>query len=83
MLANSILLNVFHPLRHLPRSNVIYLARDSVTEVEGPGYLDHKRPFIITLLDPFNIVGLVRGRFEQTRFWETHDGIGSSSQGAR
>jgi len=83
MLANSILLNVFHPLRHLPRSNVIYLARDSVTEVEGPGYLDDKRPFIITLLDPFDIVGLVRGKFEQTRFWETHDDIGSSSQGVR
>ena len=42
MLANSVLLNVRHPARFLPRSNKVYLAEDGVTEVEGPGYEDKR-----------------------------------------
>ena len=73
MLANSVLMNARHPLRYLPRSNKIYLDRDGVTEIEGPGYSE-KRLFIITLLDPFDIIGLIRGKDKQSRFWEAQGG---------
>lgn len=79
MLANSVLMNARHPLRYLPRSNKIYLARDGVTEIEGPGYSD-KRMFIMTLLDPFDIVGMIRRKDQQTRFWETEGSAGPGGE---
>jgi hypothetical protein len=75
MFANILMFVVLHPRRYLPESNKIYLARDGVTEVEGPGWKD-PRPFIQTLLDPFDIIGLLgrnRGQGFQ-KFWE-EDGI--------
>jgi hypothetical protein len=69
MLINSVMMNVFHPSRFLPRNNKIFLAEDGVTEVEGPGY-DDKRPFIITLFDPFDIAGLITRRDKKNRYWE-------------
>jgi RTA1 like protein len=69
MLCNSVLMNTFHPSRFLPRNNKIYLAEDGVTEIEGPGY-DDKRPFIVTLFDPFDIVGLIIRRDRKNRYWE-------------
>ena len=75
MLVNSVLLNVNHPGRFLPRSNKIYLARDGVTELEGPGWVD-KRPFLATLLDPFDLVGLFKGRDKETAFWESAEARG-------
>jgi hypothetical protein len=68
MLSNSVLMNVFHPSRYLPRNNKIYLAEDGVTEIEGPGY-DDKRLFIVTLFDPFDIWGLFTGR-DKDKYWE-------------
>lgn len=85
MMINSFMLNARHPMRYLPRNNKIYLAQDCVTEIEGPGYED-KRPFIVTLLDPFDLVGMMKGRNMQQRFWETHTegrqdiGTGESSE---
>jgi len=73
MLCNSVLINVFHPSRFLPPNNKIYLAEDGVTEIEGPGFED-KRPFLLTLFDPFDIVGLVLGRDKKTRYWEQPQG---------
>lgn len=61
MLTNSIMLNVFHPMAYLPRSWKIYLSNDSITELEGDCIMD-KRPFWVTVLDPFDLVGLVKGR---------------------
>ena len=58
-------------MRFLPRNNKIYLAQDGVTEIEGPGYEDRRR-FIITLLDPFDVVGIMKGSSMENRFWETH-----------
>lgn len=52
MLANSFLLNAFHPGRFLPRDSKIYLERDGVTEVEGLGFVDERR-YLWTWLDPF------------------------------
>lgn len=69
MLVNSYLLNIMHPGRFLPRNCKIYLARDGVTELEGPGWQD-KRPLIVTIIDPFDIVGLLTGRDKKTAFWE-------------
>ncbi|KAI9761884.1 MAG: hypothetical protein M1840_001537 [Geoglossum simile] len=70
MLCNSVLMNSFHPSRFLPRNNKIYLAEDGITEIEGPGY-DDKRPFIVTLFDPFDIIGLITRRDRKTKYWES------------
>ncbi|KAL9122574.1 MAG: hypothetical protein Q9187_000867 [Circinaria calcarea] len=72
MLVNSVMFNVFHPARFLPKSNKTYLAQDGVTEREGPGWVD-KRPFIITVFDPFDIGGLILGRDKGNKFWEEDD----------
>jgi len=42
---------------------------DGKTELEGPGAAD-KRPFLLTLFDPFDVVGLVKGTDAKNRFWE-------------
>lgn len=72
MLANGVLLNVRHPRRWLPPSTRVYLARDGVTEVVGPGYRQERR-FLATLVDPFDIYGLVKGRDKQTQFWDEEE----------
>jgi len=72
MVINSFLMNLHHPMRFLPRDNKIYLAEDGVTEIKGPGYQD-RRNFIVTMFDPFDLVGMLRGRNMNQRFWETHD----------
>lgn len=61
MLLNTALLNVIHPMATLPLSWRIYLANDGVTELEGDCVVD-KRPLWVTLLDPFDLVGLIKGR---------------------
>ena len=75
MIINSVLLNARHPARFLPRNNKTYLAQDGVTEIEGPGYED-KRLFLWTIFDPFDIVGLVKGRHKGARYWEEQQEIG-------
>ena len=72
MVVNSFLLNARHPMRFLPQNNKIYLAEDGRTEVEGPGYED-KRRWYVTFVDPFDFVGMARGRNMERRFWETHE----------
>ena len=62
----------------LPRSNKIYLAQDGVTEIEGPGY-EIKRNFLWTLVDPFNLVGLIKGRGKGDRYWEGQQEMGVSA----
>lgn len=76
MLANSVLLNVRHPRRWLPKTTKVYLAKDGVTEVMGPGY-KQERNFFATVFDPFDIYGMVKGRDKQTRFWDD-DGHGEA-----
>ncbi len=71
MMLNSFLLNARHPMRFLPRDNKIYLAEDGVTEIHGPGYQDH-RNFLVTIFDPFDVVGMMKGRNMKQKFWETH-----------
>lgn len=71
MVSNSFLLNARHPMRFLPRDNSIYLAEDGITEVQGPGYQD-KRSFLMTLFDPFDVRGMLKGNDMNQKFWETH-----------
>lgn len=73
MYSNTTLLNVFHPMHSLPRSNKIYLAQDGVTEIEGPGY-DDPRPWIVTFVDPFDIYGLIVHRGKKEKYWEVSEG---------
>jgi hypothetical protein len=70
MFANTTLLNVFPPMQWLPRSNKIYLAKDGVTEIEGPGYEDG-RPFLQTFIDPFDLIGLVTNKGRMEKYWDT------------
>ena len=67
MFGNTVLLNVFYPSRYLPKNNKIYLSEDGKTEIEGPGYED-KRHFLLTLFDPFDIIGLFRKK--DVKYWE-------------
>lgn len=76
MLVNQVLMNVRHPRRYLPKSTKTYLsARDGKTEVTGPGYKD-SRPFLVTLFDPFDLVGLIKGRDKDAKFWEVEEDDG-------
>ncbi|KAL6708270.1 hypothetical protein ACN47E_003194 [Coniothyrium glycines] len=72
MLFNTALLNLFHPGKRLPRSNSVFLARDGVTERKGPGWGDD-RPWLVTVFDPFDVWGLIRGRDKEMRFWDFSD----------
>ncbi|KAM0277529.1 hypothetical protein ACHAQH_005728 [Verticillium albo-atrum] len=68
MLANTVMWNWRHPRRYLPAKCSIYLARDGVTEVEGPGWKDD-RPWLLTVIDPFDLGGCFRERRAQDKFW--------------
>jgi hypothetical protein len=72
MFVNSALLNAWHPGKRLPRSNDVFLARDGVTERRGPGWAD-ERPWLVTVFDPFDVWGLVRGRDKERQFWDMSD----------
>lgn len=80
MLCNQVLMNVRHPRRWLPKSTKTYLAQDGVTEIDGPGYKD-TRPFWQTLVDPFDLFGLLSKGNEDDktkRFWEGNGFDGAS-----
>ena len=74
MVITTYLLNLYPPAKYLPANHKIYLATDGKTELEGPGAADN-RPMLLTLFDPFDVVGLVKGRDAKNRFWE-EDGSG-------
>lgn len=73
MLFNTFMLNIWPPAKYLPRDNKVYLARDGMTELQGPGWED-RRSFLMTVIDPFNVRGLINGEDSKNRFWEK-DGI--------
>ncbi|KAL4781850.1 hypothetical protein BJX76DRAFT_312136 [Aspergillus varians] len=80
MYTNTTMLNIFHPMRYLPHSNKVYLAKDGVTEVEGPGFKD-PRPWIATFVDPFDIAGLIFNKGKQQKYWEVDEsGQGHETQ---
>lgn len=68
MLFNAYLWNVRHPRKYLPKSTKMYLDKDGVTEATGPGFKDTS--WLASLLDPFDLAGLIKGRDKQNRFWD-------------
>lgn len=72
MFINTALLNIWHPGKRLPKSNSVFLDRDGVTERRGPGWADD-RPWIVTVFDPFDVWGLVRGEDKKKQFWDMSD----------
>jgi hypothetical protein len=64
MLINVLELNFFHPGRYLPRSNKVFLDVDGQEKRSESGGWEDKRPFLLTLFDPFDIGGFIR---ENTR----------------
>jgi hypothetical protein len=72
MFVNTALLNLFHPGKCLPQSNSVFLARDGVTERRGPGWADD-RPWLVTVTDPFDLWGLIKGKDKKTQFWDMTD----------
>lgn len=67
MLLVSVALNIWHPATLLPSSNKVYLAVDGVTERMGPGWVD-RRPFLVTLFDPFDLAGLCSKRESNEKY---------------
>lgn len=67
MLVNMVMWNVRHPRRYLPSDYHVYLERDGVTEVEGRGWED-PRPVWQTVVDPFDIGGMLRSRGKESEF---------------
>ncbi|KAH8716892.1 RTA1 like protein-domain-containing protein [Phaeosphaeriaceae sp. PMI808] len=72
MFVNTALLNIYHPGKRLPTSNSIFLSRDGVTERHGPGWADD-RPWLVTVFDPFDIWGLIKGNDKKAQFWDMTD----------
>ena len=67
-----ILLVSFPPGRYLSSSHRVYLHPVDGTERTGPGFSKaDKRPFWVTVLDPFNIKGILTGKgMVMEQFWE-------------
>jgi hypothetical protein len=59
MLVNQVMWAAWHPRRYLPKSSKVCLADDGETEVEGKGYEDDRK-FWVTVVDPFDIWGMVK-----------------------
>lgn len=57
---NVLVLNIWHPGRYLPRSVKTVLNPSGQEEEVERGGWDDKRPFLITLVDPFDIGGLIK-----------------------
>ncbi|KAI1117831.1 RTA1 like protein-domain-containing protein [Nemania sp. NC0429] len=72
MLINSLLINARHPRRWLPQSTKVYIAKDGISEILGPGYKE-ERNFVATLLDPFDVYGMIKGKDNATRFWDQNE----------
>lgn len=66
MFTNSSMWAVFHPRRYLPVNKRIYLERDGVTEVEGPGWKD-ERPNWMSFVDPFGCLDAHRKSFAREK----------------
>lgn len=69
MYLNVLLFIHWHPAKFLPGSYKTYLAKDGKTERSGPGWED-KRNVIVTILDPFDLMGLFRRNSGEPPFWE-------------
>lgn len=71
-LTNTLLLNFRHLAMYLPRSNKTYLDEDGVTEIMSTGFED-KQNFVLTIVDPCDLIGLVMGRDKKEKYWGNHE----------
>ncbi|KAL9592352.1 MAG: hypothetical protein Q9179_006805 [Wetmoreana sp. 5 TL-2023] len=81
MFFNTLMLNIWHPMKYLPNDNKIYLSKDGKTERWGPGWVD-KRLFLLTFVDPFDLAGLFMKR-DKEKFWdreEEHPIVGAQQE---
>ncbi|ROW07406.1 hypothetical protein VMCG_03720 [Cytospora schulzeri] len=69
MLCNAYLWNIRHPQKYIPKSTKVYLDQDGVTEVKEPDFKNTKSK-LASMVDPFDLAGLVKGRDHNNRFWE-------------
>jgi hypothetical protein len=76
MFINVIILNVWHPGRYLPKSNKLFLGEDGQEISADRGGWDDERPFLLTLVDPFNITGLIKERREKKNKKQAENGNG-------
>ncbi|MCJ1276407.1 hypothetical protein MMC21_004212 [Puttea exsequens] len=67
-----LLLTIFPPGKYLPPSDKVYLDPLDGTERVGPGFVKaDTRPLWRTVLDPFNVHGLITGSgLVEDKFWE-------------
>lgn len=83
MVIYGYLLNFFHPGKYLPSNTNVYLDPvDGLTEREGPGWKD-PRPFIFTVLDPFNIIGIFYKKWNSQKYWEQENPVVEAESYAR
>jgi len=70
-----LILAIWHPGRFLPADKRVYLdSSDGKTERLGPGYSQSdKRPWLVTVFDPFDINGKLKGSSGMDKFWERGD----------
>ncbi|OJJ31908.1 hypothetical protein ASPWEDRAFT_745352 [Aspergillus wentii DTO 134E9] len=61
-------LNLLHPGRYLPSTRERYLDVDGETERLGPGWMD-RRSVWETFVDPFDLMGLMKGKSNKDEFW--------------
>ena len=78
MYLNVLILNIFHPGRFLPKSDRCYLDAkgQEVESANDRGGWDDDRPWYITLFDPFNVQGLIRG-YKERKTAKQHAADGS------
>lgn len=67
MLINVLVLNIFHPSRYLPQSDKVFLDENGHEQESERNTWEDKRPFLLTLFDPFDIGGLIRRRREKSK----------------
>ncbi|CZT24082.1 related to RTA1 domain protein [Ramularia collo-cygni] len=72
-----VVLLICHPGRYLPNRSEVYLDYDGSMERIGPGFSKaSRRPFCMTVFDPFNLQGIVTGKgLAVEKFWEEHQPI--------
>jgi hypothetical protein len=61
-------INTIYPGALLPRDRNVYLDPDGLTERRGPGWV-HTRSRWETLLDPFDLIGTIKGQQKHEKFW--------------
>jgi hypothetical protein len=61
-------INAIYPGALLPKGRNVYLDPDGLTERRGPGWVD-KRSRWETFVDPFDLVGMIKGQHNHEKFW--------------